>query len=114
MKPEEPVIMRFKTGRGKSITITGGICQSWPQSIFLISKKTNTESFLNFLKAVKAKIDLEGKPAKDYVIVLDNHSAHRSWAVHDYAVSVGFKLLFSPPTASEFNPIEGKIKIPFS
>jgi hypothetical protein len=35
MKPEEPIMMRFKTGRGKSITITGGICHTWPQSVFL-------------------------------------------------------------------------------
>jgi hypothetical protein len=61
MKPEEPIYMRFKTGRGKSITVTGGICSQWETSIFLISKKTNTESFLNFLKAVKLKIKSSGK-----------------------------------------------------
>jgi hypothetical protein len=37
MKPEDPLMMRFKTGRGKSITITGGICHTWPQSVFLQS-----------------------------------------------------------------------------
>jgi hypothetical protein len=115
MKPEEPVEMRFKTGRGKSITITGGICQSWETPVFLISDKTNTESFMNFLKLVEAKIkhrvcDITGlkEAPSEYVLVLDNHSAHHAHKVRDYASMMGLKLLFSPPTASEFNCIESK------
>jgi hypothetical protein len=114
MKPEEPVEMRFKTGRGKSVTITGGISTSWATPVFLISDKTNTESFLNFLKAVEAKIKGLKEAPNDYVLVLDNHSAHHAHKVRDYASMLGLKLLFSPPTASEFNCIESKSFIFFS
>jgi hypothetical protein len=108
MRPEEPVEMRFRTGRGKSITVTGGICQSWATPVFLVSDKTNTESFLNFLKAVEAKIKGLNEAPSEYVVVLDNHSAHHAISVRAYASMIGLKLLYLPPTESQFNPIESK------
>lgn len=39
-------------------------------------------------------------------MVLDNHTAHSSLKVATMARNKGIKLLFTPPTDSELNPIE--------
>ena len=44
--------------------------------------------------------------ANNTVIVLDNHRAHHSNIVKEFASINGFRLLFTPPTCSDFNPIE--------
>jgi hypothetical protein len=63
---------------------------------------------MNFIKAIEIKIKSQNETPNDYVLVLDNHSAHHSLAVRGYTSQIGLKLLFSAPTASEFNPIESK------
>ena len=45
-------------------------------------------------------------PPFNIVIVLDNHSAHKSKLVSDYAQLTGFTLFFLPPYSSPLNPIE--------
>ena len=47
------------------------------------------------------------------VVLLDNHSMHKTAAVRAEAARLGYTLLFTPPYSPEFNPIElmfGSIK----
>lgn len=43
---------------------------------------------------------------KESVIVLDNHSSHRSMRTQSAVAETGAKILFLPPYSSELNPIE--------
>ena len=62
-----------------------------------VTYSTNTETVENFFK----KFDLFNK-----VIVMDNHSAHKSNDVTEFLESKGAIVKFLPPNSSYFNPIE--------
>ena len=62
---------------------------------------TRSEIVLNFLHNLHSIYDLNGS-----VIVLDNHRAHTSNIVKEFANSIDCELLFLPPVTGMFNPIE--------
>jgi putative transposase len=68
----------------------------------MIDEKTNTRSVGRFFLRIFKHID---DPLRT-VIVLDNHTAHKSNKIGLMARNKGVKLLFTPPTDSELNPIE--------
>ena len=66
-----------------------------------VTYSTNTETVENFFKKFDKKFDLYDK-----VIVMDNHSAHKSNDVTEFLESKGAIVEFLPPNSSYFNPIE--------
>jgi hypothetical protein len=74
MSADDRLSVRFKSVRGRSITIIGAISSEWDDLVYMIDKKTNTKSvrrfFLKLFKLIKDPLRC--------VIVLDNHTAHTS------------------------------------
>ena len=102
MPKENPIYLRLKKDRGCSRTIIGAICLKFPKMRYMICDKTNITNFRDFLDIIAKDVD-----AKNCVIVLDNHAAHKSLKSVYYAEQIHkFKLHFLPPAASELNPIE--------
>ena len=66
-----------------------------------VTYSINTETVENFFKKFDKKFDLFDK-----VIVMDNHSAHKSNDVTEFLESKGAIVEFLPPNSSYFNPIE--------
>jgi hypothetical protein len=106
MRRSDPIPLRFHTARGKSHTVIGAISSAWKDMKYMVTDKTNTKTVLSFLKQITGFIESIKDTPTDYVLVLDNHSAHKSHLVRDFALAKGFKLLFTPPTMSELNSIE--------
>ena len=102
MPKTDPFEMRFRSTRGRSVTVIGAISATTPKLIFSTADKTNTANVLAFLTKLRGEM----KDPKNCVVVLDNHSAHKSNPVTEYARTEGFRLLYTPPTASHLNPIE--------
>ena len=67
----------------------------------MLAEKTTIVNFKKFLDQLRPHFK-----KKETVKILDNHSAHKSLTAKNYALKLGIKLLFLPPTASELNPIE--------
>ena len=67
-----------------------------------VEDKTNTKFFIKFLKYICAGLE----DPRHTVIILDNHTAHKSIKAKNLAAELGITLHFLPPTASELNPIE--------
>ena len=70
---------------------------------FQVIDRTNSDSVLGFLRGFVATCTEE---IGDVSIVLDNHSAHKSRSVKNYAESIGIGMHFLPPYSSVLNPIE--------
>jgi transposase len=100
MPKDEFIQFRLNKDRGKSMTIIGAICTQWPMMKYYVCAKTNVVCVMEFFNLLKGHVQ------KGSVMVLDNHTAHRSQKVRDLAFKLGIELLFLPPTASELNPIE--------
>lgn len=102
MPADDRLSVRFKSVRGKSITIIGAISAEWNDLVYKIEPKTNTQSVKRFFLKMFKQID---HPLRT-VVVLDNHTAHTSKYIKKMASNKGIKLLYTPPTDSELNPIE--------
>ena len=57
------------------MTVFGIIGGDDVELIYMLANKTNSESFLEFMQQF---LYLTLTPAEDIVVVLDNHSAHKS------------------------------------
>ena len=66
--------VRFKSARGKSITVIGAISAEWDDLLYMIDVKTNIQSVTRFFLRMFKKIV---NPYRT-VVVLDNHTAHTS------------------------------------
>ena len=73
MPKDNPIYLRLKKDRGCSRTVIGAICLKFPKMRYMICDKTNITNFRDFLDLIAKDVD-----AKNCVIVLDNHAAHRS------------------------------------
>lgn len=58
----------------------------------IVPKSIKTNEFLNFLTGVREKVD-----SKEFVLVLDNASIHRTHLVQDYCNSHGIEIAFNVP-----------------
>ena len=101
MPIDDPIYLRFKSTRGSSVTIMGAICSKWEEGEFMICEKTNTDNVELFLRQLIPKMDLGNT-----IVVADNHRAHHANRIQELARTAGFKMLFTPPTCSDYNPIE--------
>ena len=99
---DDKLSVRFRSDRGRSMTILGAISKDWRNMVYSYGEKTSVEFVVPFIhKVYRNKI-----PYRKMVIVLDNHRAHTAIATKQTAELLGIKLLFSPPTESHLNPIE--------
>ena len=101
MPKDDPINVRLNKTRGKSVTVFGAISTDFKQAEFMLAEKTTILNFKKFLDKIRPHIK-----EKETVMILDNHSAHKSVTARNYAHKLGIKLCFLPPTASELNPIE--------
>ena len=83
------------------MTIIGAVSSKMKIIFHHVTYSTNTETVENFFKKFDKKFDLFDK-----VIVMDNHSAHKSNDVTEFLESKGAIVEFLPPNSSYFNPIE--------
>ena len=83
------------------MTIIGAVSSKIKIIFHHVTYSTNTETDENFFKKFDKKFDLFDK-----VIVMDNHSAHKSNDVTEFLESKGAIVEFLPPNSSYFNPIE--------
>jgi transposase len=83
------------------VTIIGAVSSKMKIIFHHVTYSTNTETVENFFKKFDKKFDLFDK-----VIVMDNHSAHKSNDVTEFLESKGAIVEFLPPNSSYFNPIE--------
>ena len=87
------------TKQGSNITIIGAL--SHGKLFTKLVDGTTTDTIEAFFKAMAEEHNLFGN-----CIVLDNHTAHRSYAVQDLFEELKCELLFLPPATSILNPIE--------
>ena len=86
------------------VTVFGAISESLHKPVFSLGKSTNTLEVLDFLKKLRASMNLTSR-SKIYV-VLDNARAHRSKVVTEYCNHHFIELVFLPGYSPEFNAIE--------
>ena len=70
----------------------------------ITQENTNTNTFLEFLKELKLKIDTDIE--KKYVIICDNCSSHKSEDIINFFNDNKINVIFTPPYQSVFTPIE--------
>jgi hypothetical protein len=109
MPRKEPIDMTLNSDRGKSVTIIGGVSTAWPDMKYIVTDKTNVICFKLFLNHIGQFVD-KTAPEKT-VLVLDNHSAHKSKNLLGLQKKHNLEFLFLPPSASELNPVERKYLI---
>lgn len=70
----------------------------------ILNESTDTNTFLNYMKNLKKSIDKKG--LKNYVIVMDNLSSHKSPALIEFYSKNNINIIFNSPKMSSFNSIE--------
>ena len=77
MRDEDPVTCALN-GTCHRITVFGVIGITLSKPIFYLAKSTNEEDFLKFLNKVKEAIGPEHRNREKPILLLDNHSAHKT------------------------------------
>jgi transposase len=88
-------------GRGKRISMVGGLSLSGMEAAFTFEGTMDEHIFLHFLEHHLYPTLKEG----DY-IVMDNASVHHSIEVRVFLEDHGINFLYLPPYMPELNPIE--------
>jgi hypothetical protein len=102
----EPIYLDLNKERGHNVTVIGAVCSHWAGEEFqyTLADCTNSINVKIFIKHIAPLVPPEGG-----YMVLDNHAAHTSDKVINFAWSeCKLRFLFLPPCASELNPIECK------
>ena len=68
-----------------------------------MARRTDQGVVLRFLEHLVANAPV---PAKDMVVVCDNHASHHSIAVRQWADQQELQIVFLPPYSSTLNPVE--------
>ena len=71
--------------------------------IRMIAPRTNIETVKDFLLHIRDELPV---PPEDAVICVDNHSAHKSAAVKEFARELGLRLEYIPKFSCALNPVE--------
>ena len=104
---DRPVKMPLPPSRGVSVTILGAIGAQISAPVFSLADSTNTEAVMDFLFKLAGVITPQPFVTRNKaVLVLDNHSAHKTKQVMDLANQLKIELLFTPPYTPELNSIE--------
>jgi len=99
--------MPLPPSRGVSVTILGAIGAQISAPVFSLADSTNTEAVMDFLFKLAGVITPQPFVTRNKaVLVLDNHSAHKTKQVMDLANQLKIELLFTPPYTPELNSIE--------
>ena len=69
--------------------------------IYSVTDRTNSTNTKSFIELLLRELPVE---IKQIVVVLDNHSAHRSKLITQWAKSIGLQLFFLPAYSSRLNP----------
>ena len=69
-----------------------------------ISGTTNGDRFFDFMLGLIP--NMQGFPAKNSILIMDNCSIHHVRKVTDLLTSVGILVLFLPPYSPDYNPCE--------
>ena len=78
MREDSPVTCALN-GTCHRITVFGAIGTPLAKPVFYLAKSTNEEDFLKFLNKVKEAVSPTAQRAREKpVILLDNHSAHKT------------------------------------
>ena len=103
-QPQDDAIFIYRPAtRGHSVTIIAGLSSDGGKLRWQLSKSTNKEDFLLFLKT---KVHPFVKYPRSTVLILDNHRAHHSHIVTAWLEKENYIVHFLPPYSSELNPIE--------
>lgn len=111
-KEEEPIMLNYQNTRGRSRTIIGAVGGHGEDINFHfdVVNATNKEIVVNYLdKLVKETSlwrDRVPRTREDIVICMDNHSAHHSKLVKQWASDNRIALMFLPPYSSTLSPVE--------
>jgi transposase len=88
-------------GHWKIMTILGAMSLSGMVATMTIEEPTDTDIFLAYVEHVLCPVLQSGR-----VVVMDNLSAHKAPAVHEWIEKAGAKVLYLPPYSPDLNPIE--------
>ena len=100
---DDSIFIHRPSTRGHSVTIIAGLSSNGGVLQWQISRSTNKEDFLHFLKS---KVHPFVKYPRSTVLVMDNHRAHHSLVVSKWLQEKSYIVHFLPPYSSELNPIE--------
>ena len=100
MPKDDYIPITLNKKRGRSCTILGAICKSWPKLKYILSHTTSQHTVAEYLTEYRCFFN-EGA-----VLVLDNHRAHWSNKVRALAREMRIELLYLPTSSSECNPVE--------
>lgn len=98
-----PVKMVLNKVRGKGITVFGAIGTQMPKALFCMESTTNQEYFRRFLRRLRKLFEHDERTIH---VILDNHRAHHTNLIRDYAKKKNIELHFMPPYSPELNAIE--------
>ena len=88
----------------------GAIGECLPRGVFSLARSTNRDAVMDFLKKLRSTVDpdpmMPKEQQKQLVMVLDNHTAHKTVEVVGLAAQLKIELLFLPPYCPELNSIE--------
>ena len=104
-KNEYSVTLPIQASRGRSITIMGAIGGSPIQWIYDTATRTNTDEVMRFFIQMFAQLR-RTHDLKECVIVMDNHSVHRSKLMTEFFRNSGVIILFLPAYSSCLSPVE--------
>ena len=103
------VVFPYQAKRGKNQTIYGAVCgfMDLPENetnfrfIYSVTDRTSSVNTKAFFEKLLSELPVE---INQMVVVLDNHSAHRSLFITQWAQSIGLQLFFLPAYSSKLNP----------
>ena len=103
------VVFPYQAKRGKNQTIYGAVCgfMDLPEIdtnfrfVYTVTDRTSSVNTKAFFEKLLSELPVE---ISQMVVVLDNHSAHRSYLITRWAQSIGLQLFFLPAYSSKLNP----------
>jgi len=80
-----PVKFPLNQGRGHGVTVLGAIGECLPKGVFSLARSTNRDAVMDFLKKLRLTVDpdpvVPKAQHKPLVMILDNHTAHKTLEV---------------------------------
>ena len=110
---EAPIQVQLMSKRPSNVTLYGAISNTIAKPVIHVASSTNGRDFRTFLQLIRARISRRQlRQQRTTIIVLDNHSAHKSEIVRAYIerdqrmTKHRFQLTFQPAYSCEFNSTE--------